>query len=116
MTGCASIPQWSENPKDCKYEEGLSKDLLTGINKVMSRKYICVEPAEVVTLPSFIDLLNLPPATNMPVVAVYGFSDLTGQRKRQDGVATFSTAVTQGATEMLIDALKTAVIDHGLEL
>ena len=108
LTGCASIPQWSENPKDCKYEEGLSKDLLTGINKVMSRKYICVEPAEVVTLPSFIDLLNLPPATNMPVVAVYKFNDLTGQRKGSGQTQSFSTAVTQGSTELLIDALKTA--------
>jgi curli production assembly/transport component CsgG len=44
----------------------------------------------------------------MPVVAVYGFKDLTGQRKARDGIADFSTAVTQGSTEMLIDALKTA--------
>ena len=44
----------------------------------------------------------------MPVVAVYGFTDKTGQRKNRDGIADFSTAVTQGGTEMLIDALKTA--------
>jgi curli production assembly/transport component CsgG len=44
----------------------------------------------------------------MPVVAVYGFKDLTGQRKAREGIADFSTAVTQGSTEMLIDALKTA--------
>ena len=44
----------------------------------------------------------------MPVVAVYNFEDLTGQRKRRDNLADFSTAVTQGATELLIDALKTA--------
>jgi curli production assembly/transport component CsgG len=44
----------------------------------------------------------------MPVVAVYAFKDLTGQRKARDGIADFSTAVTQGGTEMLIDALKTA--------
>jgi curli production assembly/transport component CsgG len=108
MTGCASIPQWSENPKDCKYEEGLSKDIVTGINKVMSRSYICVEPAEVVKLPSFIDLLNLPPAKQMPVVAVYQFRDLTGQRKSVGASQSFSTAVTQGGLELLIDALKTA--------
>ena len=108
LTGCASVPQWSENPKDCKYEEGLSKDIVTGINKVMSRKYICVKAAEVVRLPSFIDLLNLPPSNNMPVVAVYQFRDLTGQRKTTNGQQSFSTAVTQGGTELLIDALKTA--------
>ena len=44
----------------------------------------------------------------MPIVAVYNFEDLTGQRKRRDNLADFSTAVTQGCTELLIDALKTA--------
>jgi curli production assembly/transport component CsgG len=68
----------------------------------------CIENPEAIKLPAYALLLDLPAADVMPVVAVYGFSDLTGQRKRQDGVATFSTAVTQGATEMLIDALKTA--------
>ena len=34
--------------------------------------------------------------------------DKTGQRKAREGIADFSTAVTQGATEMVIDALKTA--------
>lgn len=68
----------------------------------------CIEDPEAIKLPAYALLLDLPAAEVMPVVAVYGFKDLTGQRKRQDGVATFSTAVTQGATEMLIDALKTA--------
>jgi curli production assembly/transport component CsgG len=44
----------------------------------------------------------------MPVVAVYGFSDKTGQRKDSQTGQSFSTAVTQGGTELLIDALKTA--------
>jgi curli production assembly/transport component CsgG len=42
------------------------------------------------------------------VVAVYDFPDLTGQRKDKDNVASFSTAVTQGSTALLIDALKVA--------
>ena len=108
LSGCASIPQWSENPKDCTYEDGFSKDIVNGINKVMSRKYICVEQPTVVKLPSFMELLNLPPADEKPVVAVYSFKDLTGQRKSIDNLASFSTAVTQGSTEMVIDALKTA--------
>ena len=49
-------------------------------------------------------LLDAPPMT----IAVYSFQDKTGQRKRMDGVASFSTAVTQGAEAFLIDALKTA--------
>ena len=44
----------------------------------------------------------------MPVVAVYKFDDLTGQRVSSDGVASFSTAVTQGAKDLLIDSLKAA--------
>ena len=100
LTGCAQIPQWSENPQECGTNNGL--------DKVMSRKYICVDEPTVVKLPAYVDLLNVPPAKNMPVVAVYGFKDLTGQRKARDGIADFSTAVSQGGTELLIDALKTA--------
>lgn len=68
----------------------------------------CVEPPEVIELPTHEELLNLPPAEKMPVVAVYKFVDLTGQRKQKGDIALFSTAVTQGASTMLIDALKTA--------
>ena len=42
------------------------------------------------------------------VVAVYQFTDKTGQRKSRDNFSDFSTAVTQGAEVLLIDALKTA--------
>ena len=55
-----------------------------------------------------LELLQLPPADEKPVVAVYKFNDLTGQRKSIDNLASFSTAVTQGSTTMVIDALKTA--------
>ena len=68
----------------------------------------CIELPEIVQLPTYEKLLNFPPAEVMPVVAVYDFKDLTGQRKRRDNLADFSTAVTQGSTELLIDALKTA--------
>ena len=68
----------------------------------------CIEQPEVIELPTYEQLLNFPPAEVMPVVAVYNFRDLTGQRKRRDNLADFSTAVTQGSTELLIDALKTA--------
>ena len=68
----------------------------------------CVEAPEVVELPTHEELKQLPPAEKMPVVAVYSFLDLTGQRKSAGGVAMFSTAITQGASTMLIDALKTA--------
>ena len=80
LGGCATHPEWSTD---------------------------ITEP-EIVRLPAYQELLNVPPAKSMPIVAVYGFKDLTGQRKAREGIADFSTAVTQGSTEMLIDALKTA--------
>ena len=82
--------------------------MATGIKKPVTRDYICVEFPEVVKLPSYVELLNLPPAEERPIVAVYTFNDKTGQRKAREGIADFSTAVTQGGVEMVIDALKTA--------
>jgi len=67
LTSCASVPQWSEGPGQCayetgKYEEGWNKDVVTGVAKSVSRKYICIENPEVVKLPSYLELLQLPPA------------------------------------------------------
>ena len=56
----------------------------------------------------FKELESISPPARQAVVAVYDFPDLTGQRKDKDGVATFSTSVTQGGTSLLIDALKNA--------
>ena len=53
-----------------------------------------------------------PPATGKAVsVAVYGFTDKTGQRRPQANVASLSTAVTQGAETFLIQALQN--VGHG---
>jgi len=68
----------------------------------------CVEEPKQVELPTYRKLRYLPPSETMPVVAVYQFTDQTGQRKSQDGVASFSTAVTQDPKSILIDALKAA--------
>jgi len=114
LQGCASVPKWSNSPEDCEpYKEGYVVDLLTMAKSAprtfkRAMPYICVDAPEIVKLPSFLELLNLPPAEQMPVVAVYGFGDKTGQRKSKENIADFSTAVTQGGTELLIDALKTA--------
>ena len=53
-------------------------------------------------------LLNLPPPNTQAVVAVYNFTDKTGQRKTIDNLASFSTAVTQGGDDILIEALRDA--------
>ena len=98
----AGIP----NYEVCDFERGFEKDLITGVAKRIP--FECIENPEVIELPTYEQLSNLPPAETMPIVAVYGFKDLTGQRKSKDNLASFSTAVTQGGTEMLIDALKSA--------
>ncbi len=51
-------------------------------------------------------LLDLPEANRPLEVAVYNFSDQTGQFKALENGSTFSTAVTQGATSILIKALE----------
>ena len=89
LAGCSSIP--IPYTKDCK------SDLVE-----------CIEDPKQVVLPTFERLMNLPPAETMPIVAVYSFTDQTGARKRRDGIADFSSAVTQGAATLLIDALKAA--------
>ena len=53
-------------------------------------------------------LLNLPYPNQKTIVAVYQFNDVTGQRKGGDNIASFSTAVTQGAIHILIEALRDA--------
>ena len=86
LTGCASFaPPRAEN---C---------LIVGLT--------CPEEARVerITLQK---LLDLPKPNQKAVVAVYGFDDLTGQRKPSNKMALFSTAVTQGAENYLIDALR----------
>lgn len=51
-------------------------------------------------------LKNLPKAKDKVVVGVYKFRDQTGQYKATETGSTFSTAVTQGATSILIKALE----------
>jgi curli production assembly/transport component CsgG len=67
----------------------------------------CVEEPEVVR-PTQKKLIELRPPNQQAVVAVYNFMDLTGQRKSSQKMALFSTAVTQGADNYLIDALRSA--------
>ena len=106
LSGCASIPKWSDDPQDCTIPKIV--DVVTAVQKVFERKYICIDQPEAVDLPSYVKLLQLPPAEEKPIVAVYQFLDKTGQRKAREGIADFSTATTQGGVELLIDALKTA--------
>ncbi len=51
-------------------------------------------------------LLALPPPARRIDVGVYNFRDLTGQFKASSTASTFSTAVTQGSTAILLKALE----------
>lgn len=65
------------------------------------------EPAQVVERVNE-SLLDLPAPAQEVVVAVYGFTDKTGQRKPSDRLANISFAVTQGAESVLIETLQRA--------
>ena len=116
LSGCAMSPRFTEYPQDCNKDTWgpeYNHDLwnyakASGRTFERALPFLCVEEPEVVRLPSYIELLDLPPAEEMPVVAVYQFQDKTGQRKPKDNIADFSTAVSQGGVELVIDALKTA--------
>jgi len=67
-----------------------------------------VEHKPEVTKSNMADEMNSipPPVKGKITVAVYQFTDKTGQRKAVPNVASFSTAVTQGADALLIRALQ----------
>jgi len=67
----------------------------------------CAEEPKTVP-PTQTKLATLPTPRQKAVVAVYRFQDLTGQRKSSQRMALFSTAVTQGADNYLIEALRSA--------
>ena len=54
------------------------------------------------------DLIYMPPPPQAIPVAVYAFTDQTGQLKRSENAADYSRAVTQGGTSILIGALRAA--------
>ena len=89
LNGCASIALNSDN-ENC-----------------LDPFFLCVQGPQIVPTAAT-QLLNLPPPNNKAVVAVYDFPDLTGQRKSNDNIASFSTAVTQGGVDILIAALRDA--------
>src|SRR3546814_3070729 len=59
-----------------------------------------------------VKLEQLPLPGDRVAIAVYNFTDQTGQFKPTEGVQTLSRAVTQGATSILVKALQEAG-NHG---
>ncbi|PCK33592.1 CsgG/HfaB family protein [Pseudoalteromonas piscicida] len=75
----------------------------TSMSRVLPpEQSIAVELSETET---FAQLKALPKPRGRIPVSVYSFRDQTGQYKPQDNVSSFSTAVTQGANSILMQAL-----------
>ena len=87
-TGCASIG-------------------MTQVHSDCAPGFACVE-GPIIEPTATEQLINLPWPNQKTVVAVYSFADLTGQRKGGDNIASFSTAVTQGGSHILVEALRDA--------
>ncbi len=77
------------------------KDVVTIVGKAE-----CFSKAAFVNEPITDAITKVGVANVQPIVAVYKFQDLTGQRKSIDGYASFSTAMTQAPETYLIRALK----------
>jgi len=75
------------------------------VNIVVS-KAKCFSGDAILEKPVTKAIQNLPLPARTPVVAIYKFEDLTGQRKSRDGIADFSSAITQAPEAYLIRALK----------
>ena len=67
-----------------------------------------VEQAEIQEFIFNQELRELVPVVQKPVVAIYSFTDMTGQRKPDANLSSFSTAVTQAPEVFLIRALRGA--------
>ena len=85
---------------------------LSGCTNLVGKIPTSVEPndqPEIISKPRLAELPGLRKPDGPPiVVAVYSFTDKTGQRKPNDKFSTFSSAVTQGAEVFLIKALQDA--------
>ena len=77
------------------------KDLVTIVGKAK-----CFSGDSIIEKPITKAITKVPLPARVPVVAFYNFEDLTGQRKSRDGIADFSSAVTQAPEAYLIRALK----------
>lgn len=77
------------------------KDVVTIVGKAQ-----CFSKSAFINEPVTDAIKEVGIATVQPIVAVYKFQDLTGQRKSIDGYASFSTAMTQAPETYLIRALK----------
>ena len=99
LSSCAS--HWNYVSPCLTNPQGDYKDLVTIIGEAQ-----CYSSDALINEPITDEIKTLPAASQRPIVAIYRFMDLTGQRKSIDNFASFSTAVTQAPEAYLIRALK----------
>ncbi|RUO30947.1 transporter [Aliidiomarina sedimenti] len=79
---------------------------LTACSIVPKPENFNIEPATIDARSSVMEYLREQPRPGTPIpVTVYAFRDQTGQYKPQANVSSFSTAVTQGGTSMMMQLL-----------
>ena len=82
---------------------------ITGCSTVRPMGSVEMKDAPVVSGTMTKEINTLPAPEGPPIsVAIYGFKDLTGQRKPSQTLSLFSTAVTQGAEAYLIKTMQEA--------
>lgn len=80
--------------------------ILSGCSMVPKPENYNFEAAKIDERSSIMQQLHERPQPKSPIpVTVYAFRDQTGQYKPQENVSSFSTAVTQGGTSMMIQLL-----------
>lgn len=79
--------------------------LLAGCNALGVATIVTEQASLTMTTATHEELVQLPSLQKKIVVSVYGFRDQSGQYKPLPNATSFSTAVTQGATSMLMQAL-----------
>lgn len=99
LSSCAT--HWKYSSPCLTNPQGDYKDLVTIIGEAQ-----CYSSDALINEPITDEIKTLPAASQRPIVAIYRFMDLTGQRKSIDNFASFSTAVTQAPEAYLIRALK----------
>mgnify|MGYP000848524678 CR=1 FL=1 len=99
LASCAT--HWSYVSPCVTNPEGDYKDVVTIVGKAK-----CFSGDAIIEKPITEAIQNVPQPARYPVVAIYKFPDLTGQRKSVDGIASFSTAMTMAPEAYLIRALK----------
>jgi len=99
LSSCAT--HWNYVSPCLTNPQGDYKDLVTIIGEAQ-----CYSSDALINEPITEEIKTLPAASQRPIVAIYRFMDLTGQRKSIDNFASFSTAVTQAPEAYLIRALK----------